>query len=404
MKRLEISFKNERSEELKGILELPLLQEPENFAIFAHCFTCNKNFHAPVHISRALASKGYGVLRFDFTGLGESEGEFSNSDFSANISDIEAAANFLKDNYSSPSLLVGHSLGGAASLLAALNLPSVKAVVSINAPSSLDHVKNHFKGDLEKIKKNGYAEVKIGGRTFKITSNFVEDLEKNNDLNKIGELDRALLIMHSPQDRIVPVKHAENLYRVARHPKSFISLDGSDHLVSLKDDAIYAGNLIASWAEKYIEFSQPKTKDHEHYVTANLGETGYTTQISAGKHHFIADEPTDFGGNNLGPSPYELVSAGLAACTSMTVQMYARHKGWPLENIETQVSYAKEHAEDCEDCEDKNAKLDTFRRTINLDGKLDEAQLKRLIEIANKCPVHKTLSTTSKIITKAGKD
>ncbi|AVR46110.1 osmotically inducible protein C [Christiangramia fulva] len=399
MNRINISFKNNRDQVLKGILELPLHQKPENFAVFAHCFTCNKNFHAPVNISKSLASRGYGVLRFDFTGLGESEGEFSNSDFSANINDIIAAVNYLTEEYSAPSLLIGHSLGGAAALLAALQLPSVKAVVSINAPSNLEHVKNHFQGNIEEIKKNGFAKVKIGGRDFKITSNFVEDLENNNNLSKINNLHKALLIMHSPQDKIVSIKHAESLYMAAKHPKSFISLDGSDHMISLKNDALYVGNVISAWAEKYIEFGLEKVEAHEHQITANLGKDGYTTQISTGKHHFIADEPESFGGEDLGPNPYEFVSAGLAACTSMTVQMYARHKGWLLENIETKVSYAKEHAEDCQHCEDKNTKLDTFRRKIKLEGKLEKTQMEKLLEIANRCPVHKTLSSSSQIIT-----
>ncbi len=399
MKKIDVSFKNENGQDLKGILELPSDSLPQNFAIFAHCFTCNKNFHAPVNISRSLASRGYGVLRFDFTGLGESEGKFENTNFSSNVEDLIAAADFLKKEYSAPSLLIGHSLGGAAILFAASKIPSIKAMVTINAPSSLSHVKNHFSDDLNKIKEQGYARVKIGGRNFKITSEFVNDLEKNEDEGLLKNIRKPLLIMHSPQDKIVSIDHAEKLYRNFRHPKSFISLDGSDHMLSLSEDSVYAGNMIAAWAEKYIPFPEAEMIDSEHQVVANLGNQGFTTQLNMGKHRLIADEPESFGGENLGPNPYEFVSGGLAACTSMTIQMYARRKEWSLENVETHVSYSKEHAEDCQNCEQENTKLDTFRREIIFHGTLDEKQIEKLLLIADKCPVHKTLSSKVQIIT-----
>lgn len=399
MKKTDASFKNQDGYTLKGVLELPSDSPPQNFAIFAHCFTCNKNFHGPVNISRSLASQGYGVLRFDFTGLGESEGDFEHTSFSSNVKDLIAAADFLKDNYSAPSLLVGHSLGGAAILFAAPKISSLKALVTINAPSSLSHVKKHFSDDIEKIRHQGFAGVKIGGREFKITADFVEDLELNEDNSKIEELRKPLLIMHSPQDKIVSIDHAEKLYRSFRHPKSFISLDGSDHMLSLSEDSIYAGNMIAAWAEKYIPKQETEELETEHQVVANLGDRGYTTQLALGRHRLLADEPKSFGGEDLGPNPYEFVSGGLAACTSMTLQMYARRKEWPLENVETHVNYSKEHASDCQNCEQNDTKLDTFRREITLHGDLDEKQIQKLLEIADKCPVHKTLSSKIQIVT-----
>lgn len=298
MKKTNVNFQNKDGHNLKGILELPSDSPPQNFAIFAHCFTCNKNFHAPVNISRSLASKGYGVLRFDFTGLGESEGEFEQTSFSSNVRDLIAAADFLKNKYTAPSLLIGHSLGGAAILFAAPKINSIKALVTINAPSSLSHVKKHFSGDIEKIKYQGSAEVKIGGREFNITADFIEDLEKNENNSKIEELRKPLLIMHSPQDKIVSIDHAEKLYRSFRHPKSFISLNGSDHMLSSSEDSLYAGNMIATWAEKYIPTQETEQVETEHQVVANLGDSGFTTQLAMGKHRLLADEPKNFGGDD----------------------------------------------------------------------------------------------------------
>ena len=404
MKKLDVSFKNADSRELKGVLELPFNEKPENFVLFAHCFTCNKNFHAPSNISKSLASKGYGVLRFDFTGLGESEGDFEDTNFSGNVQDLVAAADFLKNEYNAPTLIIGHSLGGAAALFAAGEIDSIEGIVTINAPSNLSHVQKHFESSLDEIEKEGSAKINIGGRSFRIKKHFIEDLEKNEDSKALGEIRKPLLIMHSPQDEIVPIQHAEELYRAAWHPKSYISLDGADHLLSNKADSEYAGTVIAAWASKYIEETEPEELETDHEVMANLGKEGFTTQIIAGKHHFVADEPLKVGGNDLGPNPYELVSSGLAACTSMTIQMYARRKKWQLINVETHVSYSKKHAEDCENCENDMAKIDTFEREICLEGNLEDHQIQRLMEIADKCPVHKTLSSKAQIDTKLKKN
>ena len=400
MQRLDVSFDNSDSRTLKGILELPTNKKPQNFVLFAHCFTCNKNFHAPSKISKSLASKGYGVLRFDFTGLGDSEGDFEDTNFSGNVEDLISAADFLKKEYNAPSLIVGHSLGGAAALFAAKKIESVKAIVTINAPSNLSHLQKHFESSLGEIEKEGAARINIGGRSFQIKKHFVDDLENNNDSSALQEIRTPLLIMHSPQDKIVSVNHAEELYKAARHPKSFISLDGADHMLSTRSDSEYAGTVIAAWASNYIKQTEVPELETDHEVMANLGEHGYTTQIIAGKHYFVADEPVKAGGNDLGPNPYELVSSGLAACTSMTIHMYARRKEWKVTNVETHVSYSKKHADDCKNCEKDSAKIDSFQREISIKGELDEKQIKRLMEIADKCPVHKTLSSKGQIDTK----
>lgn len=400
MQKLKVSFKNSDSKELKGVLELPTNTQPSNFILFAHCFTCNKNFHAPSNISKTLASKGYGILRFDFTGLGDSEGEFENTNFSSNVEDLVAAAEFLKKEYQAPSIIIGHSLGGAAALFASKKLESVKCMVTINAPSNLSHVQKHFESSLDEIEKEGFANIKIGGRSFKIKKQFINDLRKNQDASALKDIRKSLLIMHSPQDEIVSINHAEELYKTAWHPKSFVSLDGADHMLSNKADSEYVGAVIAAWAGKYIKGPKTPELETDHEVMANLGATGFTTQIIAGKHHLVADEPIKVGGSDLGPNPYELVSSGLAACTSMTIQMYARRKKWEISNVETHVSYSKKHAEDCENCENDMAKIDSFEREISIKGDLDEKQLKRLMEIADKCPVHKTLSSRAQIITK----
>lgn len=400
MQKLEVSFKKSSSKVLKGVLELPTNKKPKNFVLFAHCFTCNKNFHAPSKIGKSLASKGYGLLRFDFTGLGDSEGDFEDTNFSSNVEDLIAAAEFLKKEYVAPTMIVGHSLGGAAALFASKQIDSIKCIVTINAPSNLSHVQKHFESSVDEIEQAGFANIKIGGRSFKIKKQFIKDLKSNEDASALKEIKKSLLIMHSPQDKIVSIKHAEDLYRAARHPKSFVSLDGSDHMLSTKEDSEYVGSVISAWAGKYLKEPKAPELETDHEVMANLGETGFTTQIIAGNHHFIADEPKKMGGSDLGPNPYELVSSGLAACTSMTIQMYARRKKWTVENVETHVSYSKKHATDCADCENKKAKIDNFEREISIKGDLDKKQLKRLMEIADKCPVHKTLSAQAQITTK----
>lgn len=395
----KVRFNNKNGEDLLGYLELPQNQDPHTFVLFAHCFTCNKNFFAAKNISRTLASAGYGVLRFDFTGLGESEGDFSETNFSGNIQDLLAAAEFLKENHKAPGLLVGHSLGGAAVLYAAKQITSVKAVATVAAPSTIKHVEGLLRSSLEEINESGKASVNIGGRSFEVKKQFLDDIREHDLGTYLKDLDKALLILHSPHDRIVGINNAEELYVAAKHPKSFLSLDGASHLMQAEEDAVYAGKIIASWAERYLQIEDKPLPESKSDVVANLESTGYTTQIKAGKHHFIADEPVKAGGKDYGPTPYQLVSAGLAACTSMTLHMYARRKGWPLENVETHVNYSRDHASDCNNCEEKNTKIDTFEREIVLTGNLDEKQRKRLLEIADKCPVHKSLTSETLIPT-----
>jgi len=401
MKTEKVSFKNKNGDDLSGYLELPFNQDPHNFVLFAHCFTCNKNFFAAKNISKTLALNGYGVLRFDFTGLGESEGDFADSNFSGNIQDLLAAANFLNQEFKAPSLIIGHSLGGAAVLFAAKELQSVKAVATIAAPSTTAHVQHLIENNVEEIEKNGEAQVNIGGRSFKIKKQFLEDIEKHELKSYLADLKKSLLIMHSPQDNIVSIKNAEELYIAARHPKSFISLDGSEHLLSAKGDATYAGNVIASWASRYVEIPKKEIPEFKADVVAGLEkDDDFTTSMKAGNHSFLADEPLSSGGKDYGPTPYQFLSSGLASCTSMTLQMYAKRKKWPLEDVETHVYYSREHLEDCENCENDNSKIDTFRREIKLIGDLDEKQKQRLLEIADRCPVHKSLTSKTQINTK----
>ncbi|TYC17865.1 OsmC family protein [Bizionia gelidisalsuginis] len=396
----KVTFKNTDGLELKGRLELPLQQKPHNFVLFAHCFTCNKNLSAVRNISKALTSKGFGVLRFDFTGLGESNGDFENTNFSGNVSDLIQASRYLEENHTAPTLLIGHSLGGAAAIFAANELQNIKAIATIGAPSNTSHVENLLKSNLDEINKQGKAVVNLSGRDFTIKKQFLDDLKTNALPEVTKNLNKALLILHSPQDAIVGIKNAEELYKAAKHPKSFVSLDGADHLLLKKEDSMYAGELIASWAKRYLNLPEIETLNTTHHVIASLDkEEGFTTQLRVGNHNLIADEPTSFGGNDFGPSPYEYVSAGLSACTVMTVQMYAKRKKWDLENIEVHTSYSKTHAEDCENSEDISAKIDTFTRDIKLTGHLDDKQKERLLQIADKCPVHKTLHSATQIIT-----
>lgn len=399
----KVYFPNKNGDELSGYLELPLNQEPHSFVLFAHCFTCNKNFFAVKNIARALSENGYGVLRFDFTGLGESEGEFADTNFSGNVEDLLSAAEFLEKKHAAPSLLVGHSLGGAAVIFAARQLPSVKAVATIAAPSSPDHVTGLLRSEIKEIKEKGMAEVNVGGRNFRIKEQFLNDIREKNLKDLIAELDVAYLVLHSPQDPIVEIKNAEELYLAAKHPKSFVSLDGADHLLSRKEDSAYTGRVISAWASRYLEIPEKVQLSSQHQVIANLGEEGFTTQMKAGKHYFISDEPEKLGGNNFGPTPYDFLSAALAACTSMTIQMYVRRKKWPLENVETHVTHNKEHAADCEHCERNTSKIDVFQREIVLEGNLDHQQQQKVMEIADKCPVHRTLSNKITIESKMSK-
>ena len=404
----KVTFTNEQGVELSGRLELPENGNPHNYAIFAHCFTCTKNFSATKNITKALTDEGFGVLRFDFTGLGDSQGDFENTNFSGNVEDLVCAANFLKDEKQAPTLLVGHSLGGAAVIFAAEQLKYVKAVVTIAAPSSPQHVKNLLKSNLAEIEEYGEAVVDLAGREFKIKKQFLDDLENKSLPDVVRNLDKALLVMHSPQDDIVGIVNAEDIYKSAKHPKSFITLDGAGHLLMDKGESVYVGKVIAGWSSRYLTIKKdsdnddPKSESKEikHEVVASLKkEDGFTTRMTLGDHSSIADEPEKVGGKNFGPTPYEFVSAGLSACTAMTIQMYAKRKEWDVAHVEVHTTYNREHAADCKNCEDDKTKIDTFKRRISFKGDLDDKQKKRLLQIADKCPVHKTLHSETQVIT-----
>ena len=402
MSHQKVNFQNKNGQALVGRLELPADRHPHNFALFAHCFTCNKNLLAVKTISKSLTASGFGVLRFDFTGLGESEGDFADTNFSGNVEDLIAAADFLKEKFAAPALVIGHSLGGAAVICAASEIDSVQAVATVGAPANPKHVKHLLKSGLEEIKREGQAVINLGGRDFKIKKQFVDDLETKSLPETAKSLRKPLLVMHSPQDDTVGIKNAEEIYVSAHHPKSFVSLDGADHLLSKREDSSYVGSVIAGWAKRYMNSSvlinNLKTK---HQVAASLdANDGFTTKLKVGNHYMTADEPSSFGGNDFGPSPYELVSAGLSACTVMTIQMYAKRKGWQIDNVEVHTSYSKSHAQDCENCEDTSAKIDTFSREIKITADLDEKQKARILSIADKCPVHKTLHNDTQVITK----
>lgn len=406
MKKEKVSFKGEQNQEISAVIHFPADQKPNNFAIFAHCFTCNKNFNAVKNISLGLTKYGCAVLSFDFTGLGDSEGDFSDTNFSTNLSDLVKAAEFLKQNYTAPSLLIGHSLGGAAVLMAASQIESVNAVATVGAPSTPEHVLHLIKGGVEEIKNNGQAEVSIGGRPFMIKEQFIKDLQRNKELNNLEELRKAILILHSPQDDIVSINNAQEIYRQAHHPKSFVSLDGADHLLSKKEDSVYAGEIIATWSKKYrttTEENKPKTDSQ---TVAKIGnkEDNYTTQVVAEGHHLISDEPENIGGDNYGPSPYGLLTSALAACTAITLRMYANRKKWPVDEIEVHVDQEKRHDKDSKNCDSEEGKITFFDRKIAVKGDLDAKQIKRLMEIANNCPVHKTLEANIKITTESFKE
>jgi len=405
MNTKRITFSNSRGEQLAARLELPEDEQPLAFALFAHCFTCSKDLTAAVYIARALSSRRIAVLRFDFTGLGESEGEFATTTFSSEVSDLVAAARFLEREYEAPRLLIGHSLGGAAVLAAAAEIPSATAIATIAAPFSPAHVRDLLGEAAGRIEEAGQATVAIAGREFTIRKSLLDDLEAQQPEETLHRLKAALLVMHSPNDEVVGVDNAEAIYQAAPHPKSFVSLDSADHLLSDRQDSRYAGGIIAAWAGRYLALPEtpvpsrilPEVIDNR--VTARTGAGGFRTDLFANGFPLVADEPVEEGGGDEGPSPYEYLLAALGACTGMTLQMYARNKGWPLEEVVVRLSHHKAHAEDCRDCDEHDRRMDTFTRELELRGALDEAQRQRLLEIAGRCPVHRTLTAGVRVVT-----
>lgn len=400
-----VEFLGNNNIKLAGRLELPET-EPQAWALFAHCFTCSKDSRAAIHIARALVEKGFGVLRFDFTGLGGSGGDFANTNFTSNVEDLVAAADWLREHYGAPSLLVGHSLGGAAVLAAAHKIPESTAVATVGAPFEPSHVIAQFGDKQAEIQQAGQAEVCLGGRPFLIKSSFIDDLSKQQQAERIKNLRKALLVLHAPLDDVVSVQNATDIFVTAMHPKSFISLDNANHLLSNKDDARYAASVIAAWAERYVptvvaEENLP-TNQSDSVQVVERGTGNFAVAISASGHSWIADEPVSVGGDNSGPSPYQLLSSALGACTAMTIRMYARHKELPLERVKVELHHEKVHAKDCAECDTKAGKIDRIQRTILLEGDLTDEQRQRLLEIADKCPVHRTLNSEVLVESKLG--
>jgi uncharacterized OsmC-like protein/fermentation-respiration switch protein FrsA (DUF1100 family) len=395
-------FPNARGERLAALLDLPP-GEPRSYALFAHCFTCGKDVHAAKRIAQALTALGIAVLRFDFTGLGSSEGEFANTTFSSNVADLVAAAGHLRATRRAPALLIGHSLGGAAVLAAAGAVPEARAVVTIAAPSDPGHVTGLLRERLDEIRSQGEVEVSIAGRPFRIRREFLDDVAEQRLTAQIAQMRKALLIFHSPLDQIVGIENASRIFAAAKHPKSFISLADADHLLSRRSDAAYVANVLAAWAERYFE-AVPQLPEVEGaapaVVVTETREGRFQQLVETGRHRLLADEPTAVGGLDSGPSPYDLLLAALGTCTSMTLRLYAERKALPLERTSVTLRHQRIHAADCENCETKEGMLDRIDRAVRLDGDLDEDQRRRLLEIADKCPVHRTLTSEIEIRTR----
>jgi uncharacterized OsmC-like protein/alpha/beta superfamily hydrolase len=401
MRSERFDFPNSKGEKLAAVLDLPL-GKPIAFTLFAHCFTCGKDMLAAKRIAEQLTMHGIGVLRFDFTGLGGSEGEFANTFFSSNVDDLIAAADHLRKSYAAPAILIGHSLGGTAMLAAAHKIPEARGVVTIAAPYHPKHVTNLFKADIDKLRKQGEIEVNLAGRAFRIKREFLDDVAEKNLQGCIANLRKALLVFHSPTDDLVGIENASQIFISAKHPKSFISLAGADHLLSQRSDAVYVANVVAAWADRYLDQPETMTEAEVEAGLVLVRETHggkFQQEILTGPHHLLADEPVKLGGLGSGPGPYDFLLAGLGACTSMTIRLYADFKKLPLENVSVRLSHGKIHAKDCETCDTKVSTLDQIDRAITLEGPLDDEQRKRLMEIADKCPVHKTLQSKINIST-----
>jgi putative redox protein len=389
----KVTFQGSQGDQLAGLLELPSVP-PRAYVLFAHCFTCGKDIAAASRISRELVNHGFAVFRFDFTGLGSSDGDFANTNFTSNVQDLVAAAKHLEQHYQAPSLLIGHSLGGTAVLNAASRLSGIHGVVTIGSPAEAEHVLHQFECCIDTIERDGEAEVSLAGRKFNIKKQFIDDLRENTGQH-IAALKSALLIMHSPTDNIVSINNAEKIYVAAKHPKSFVSLDHADHLLSNRQDVKYVAATIAAWALRYIPEAESSTEktptvDRGHVLVAEKDKV-FTQDVFTARHHWLADEPTAVGGADLGPDPYAHLLAALGTCTSMTMRMYANRKKWPVDKVSVDLSHTREHGEDCAACDEQHPQIDVINRTISIEGNLTDEQRNRMLEIADRCPVHKTL-------------
>ncbi|MXN65687.1 alpha/beta fold hydrolase [Stappia sp. GBMRC 2046] len=404
-KPIRLTFEGAHGAELAARLDLPT-GAVEAYALFAHCFTCSKDVAAARKIAEALTRRGIAVLRFDFTGLGGSGGDFGSTNFTSNLEDLRRAADYMREKLDAPKLLIGHSLGGAAMLAVAPDIPEAKAVATIGAPAEADHVTHNFGAKLDEIENDGEAKVSLAGRDFCIQKQFIDDLRSHDVEMRVSHLKKALLVLHAPLDDVVGIENATKIFVAAKHPKSFVSLDTADHLLSNQQDAAYAADVIAAWAGRYIELKDAAADAGEEGVV-EVRETGlgkFQAMVQAGPHRLLADEPVSVGGFASGPSPYEFLSAALGACTSMTLRMYADRKNLPLDRVSVEISHAKVHAQDCSDCaedlQDRDGKIDRFERRIAFEGDLDADTRKRLLEIADKCPVHRTLEAGAAVVTK----
>ena len=392
--RIKLEFPGSDGLTIAGLLEIPE-ENPQSFALFAHCFTCGKDVVAASRIARSLVAKGVAVLRFDFTGLGSSDGDFANSNFSSNVADLVHAADYLRAHYLAPTLLIGHSLGGAAVLAAAHAVPEAVGIVTIGAPASPENVIKQFACDVDTIEAQGSAEVSLAGRPFTIKKQFLDDLAAQNQPAKIASLRKALLIFHSPLDLTVPIEEAEKIFRAAKHPKSFVSLDNADHLLSQASDAEYVAAIIAAWSTRFSDNAQLVTQQEStlskgHVLVAEKNKQ-FTRTVLSDNHVWLADEPTAVGGADLGPDPYEHLLAALGTCTSMTLRMYANLKKIPLQDVTVELKHDRQHSADCADCEDQTSKIEVLQKYVTLEGELSEQQRQRLLQIADRCPVHQTL-------------
>ncbi len=403
----KITITSDAGHELSGALELPT-GLVRGAALFAHCFTCTKQSRAAVAVSRALAREGIATLRFDFTGLGGSEGEFGQAGFAADVADLVAAAEDLLDRFARPVLLVGHSLGGAAVLAAAddLGVDKVAAIATIAAPSDVPHVLDNIDGDIAAIREGGSGQVTIGGREFHLSREFLDRVENVDLLDEVAKLRKPLLFLHSPTDDVVGIEHASALFGAAKHPKSFVSLDGADHLLLDEGDADFAARVIAGWAHRYLPLRDdwPMPDDG---VVAKTGHGKFGTEVHTRTHRFIADEPASYGGDDTGPTPYDLLNAALGTCTAMTMKMYADRKGWPLEGVTVEVTHERRHKDECDHAEamEEGTQMQALNRRIEMmSDALDADQRAKLIEIADKCPVHRTLEGKLHVHTQSADD
>ena len=396
MKSNRINIENKKGHSLSATIELPANQKPNYYAIFAHCFSCTSNLNAARNVTRALTAHGFGVVRFDFTGLGRSEGEFAESYFSANVDDLIAVNDYITEHYKAPSLLVGHSLGGAAVIVAASKLENIEAIATIGAPATIEHVKQHFSHAIEDIETIGEVEVNIGGRPFKINEEFVNDFSKTDLPAITKKLRKPLLVMHAPFDKVVSIDNAQQLFHQAMHPKSFVSLHDADHLLMDASHSEYVGNMIGEWVKLYFPESENEmisTEGEQLVAHLNLTENNFTTQLQTKKHTFIGDEPKSVGGDDFGPSPYEYLNAAIATCTAMTLKLYAERKKWDLQEVFVYISHAKKHSDELMLDVEKPGYLDHISKQLKFIGNLDDKQEQRLKEIASKCPVHKTVAS-----------